>query len=159
MVTMSKSKEIRDLLERILSFAAKRAEVHFQFAKEKEVDGAMFFTEDYKAYVSILDDATTVLDLLKQQPIEGESTKKVRTILADLLHDGRPTGYILDAEEINEIRRVCDRLDRAKAENKDVWVVAGRLKETIFQELAKNRLLQASLDSAEARLKVIPDKE
>ena len=66
------SKEIIDLLERIVSFAAKRANVHFQFAKEKEDDGAMFFTEDYKAYVSILDDATTVLTLLKQQPPEGE---------------------------------------------------------------------------------------
>lgn len=52
---------VKELLERILSVASKRAGHHCG----QESDGEMSFTPDYGIYVSIIDDATTALDRLK----------------------------------------------------------------------------------------------
>lgn len=60
-----------------------------------------------------------------QQPTAGEFTKKVRTALGTALQCGRATGYLFDDEELYEIKKLCDRLDRAEAEN-------GKLLDTIM---------------------------
>lgn len=59
---------IEEYLERIISFAAKRAAVHFIQEKDSLIDdGGIIFTEDYKAYISILDDATEIKEKLRNE--------------------------------------------------------------------------------------------
>lgn len=60
------------------------------------------------------------LAILKEQPLAGEITKKVRTTLGTALQCGRATGYIFDEEELYEIKKLCDRLDTSEARLKDL---------------------------------------
>ena len=137
------SKEIIDLLERILSFAAKRAEVHFQFAKEKEDDGAMFFTEDYKAYISILDDATTAIILLKQQPTVSDFREKVEIRLPISLPGSYEGMKSLCATLTDTVHEACDIIDLIETENK-------KLKEqptaNEFTKRVRSQLLDVALE-------------
>lgn len=79
--------------------------------------GCIYWSVDGKL---LCNECGTEYYLVERQPAAGEQTKRVRTILANVLHDGRPTGYTLDAEEIYEIKGVCDRLDTSESINVDL---------------------------------------
>ena len=72
----------------------------------------------------------------KDQP-SSEFTVKVRTTLAEMSHDGRLTGYILDVEEIAGIRRLCDRLDKSEASRKELLDALSHIKDVLESAIAR----------------------
>ena len=65
-----------------------------------------------------VEDAKRILDFLKQQPIAGEFTKEVRSMLLDVALEAGGTEYM--TKPFKDLLKACDIIDSAEARNKDL---------------------------------------